>query len=845
MADPQTGPSPEATELPPRFDAATYLAMNPGLDIAPCEAQSHYEREGRGQGLVASPLALRENLVAMIGDGRSVLEIGPFCNPLLKGESVAYLDVLDAGQLRARAQAIGLDPAGCPDHVDYVGGLEQVRRRFDAVISSHAIEHQPDLVHHLQQIERILEPGGLFCLIVPDKRYCLDHFLAESTIAQVLQAHREERKTHSLASIVEHVALTTHNDSHRHWQGDHGEPVPADRAARLRKAMRDHDFALGRYVDVHAWYFTPNRFAEIVDALGVLGLIGIELAGVYDTARGRNEFCAVLRLSAGARELAAAAARGPDVMMVQCAGGEGDAAARVATAANIQAYARRHGWRYALAQTGDALPFGAGWAVFFGPQCFVGDLDFDVRAYLNGRDDRLAVLPPEGHLALGARGRAPWLLNLGHAGAQRLITTLEAAHDGGQGDFPALLRRLDETDARSIEQDSQLGGRHAAFVRSAPLDSSSIEGLEALAAAVKASLAQVEDGAAPIRPAGGVDRWSARYVHPHCVAPPLIEAPAAAYDLAHAARLRIAWEDAGGADEIDRLPARLRPLAALLAGADDERLAQELAALGRSPAAQGLLGGDRQHERAADPAFAEKLARWTYDKLVSLAEAIGCLRLESPEVGPWGDHGRRDPAELFAAIESSLGADLSPPPSIGAYLGIGVGGGRIVHMRMLDAIHAAWRVGQLVDQIMPPGEPATSVKVGEAGAGLGLAAYYTARLGQTNWTLFDGPIAALLQRHIAGGSVTTMPLAHLAQAKVDLLLNSDSLPEMVEDEALAILRSARAGGVRAILSINSEAGQPGLSPVAALVAKAGGYRCTSRHRHWLRVGHVEEVYRRM
>ena len=166
-------------------------------------------------------------------------------------------------------------------------------------------------------------------------------------------------------------------------------------------------------------------------------------------------------------------------------------------------------------------------------------------------------------------------------------------------------------------------------------------------------------------------------------------------------------------------------------------------------------------------------------------------------------------------------------------------------MRMLDAIHAAWRVGQLLDQCVAPGEPATLVKVGEAGAGLGLAAYYAARLGQPNWTLFDGPIAALLQRHVMGEGATTMPLAHLAQAKVDLLLNSDSLPEMDEDEAVALLRSVHAGGVRTILSINSEAGQPDLSPVAAIVAKAGGYRCTSRHRHWLRVGHIEEVYRRM
>jgi SAM-dependent methyltransferase len=834
-----------AAVLPPRFDATEYLARNPDLAIGPVEAEAHYLNEGRARGLVASPLALRENLVAMIADGRSVLEIGPFCNPLLRGPKIAYLDVLDADQLRARAREIGLDPEGCPAHIDYVGGLERVKRRFDAVVSSHAIEHQPDLIHHLQQIERILEPDGLFCLIIPDKRYCFDHFLAESTIAQVLQAHREQRRTHSLASIVEHVALTTHNDSRRHWRGDHGEAVPADRAARLRKAMRDHDFALGSYVDVHAWYFTPDRFAEIVEALGGLGLIGLELASVYDTVRGRNEFCAVLRLSPEARRMASKAARGPDIKLVQCAGGEGDAAARAVTAPNIQAYARRHGYRYALAQA-DAAPLaGDGWAVMFGPDGLVGDLDFDLSAYLNGRDDRLAIAPPEGNLALGARGRMPWLLNLGHAGAQRLVSALEAAHDSGQADLPGLLARLDQADAQSIDRDLQLGGPLSAFARFPPVPSSSPEGLEALAAAVRASLAAVDPTVVPVRSADGGDRWSARYAHQHGLALPLIEAPVAVPDRANAARLRAAWERAGGPEEVDRLPDRLRSFAALLAEVDDERLAEELAALGRSRAAQGLLGGDRQHARAADPAFAAKLSRWTHDKLVSLAEAVGCLRLENPEFGPWGDNGRRDPAELFAAIESALGADLSPPPSIGAYLGIGVGGGRVIHMRMLDAIHAAWRVGQLADQMRSSGDRGAEVHVGEVGAGIGLAAFYAQRLGQPRWTLVDGPTAGLLQQHVVGhGGVTVCP-SLLAQANVDLILNSDSLPELPEGEAVSILRRAHEGGVRAIVSINHEAVQPGTVPVAALFARSGGYTLASRHRHWLRTGYVEEVYRRL
>jgi len=280
---------------PPTIDPDTYRASDPALaklDDAP--AIAHYCAHGRDRGVVASPLALRENLLLFIEDDISLLEIGPFCRPLKRGPRVEYLDVLDADQLRARAAKAGANAAGVPDVIHHVGDLDIVDRSYDAVLSSHAIEHQPDLVRHLQQVERVLNPGGGYFLIIPDKRYCFDHFMAESTIADVLQAHREQRRTHTLKSVVEHRALTVHNDHRRHWAGDHGNPE-RDRAARIKAALDEYESAAGRYIDVHAWYFVPPSFRSIVTSLRELGLIGLEVAGIYHTARDRNEFCAILK----------------------------------------------------------------------------------------------------------------------------------------------------------------------------------------------------------------------------------------------------------------------------------------------------------------------------------------------------------------------------------------------------------------------------------------------------------------------------------------------------------------------------------------------------------------------
>jgi len=282
-------------ELPPAIDPETYRASDPALGQLDDEAAvAHYLAIGCDKGVVASPLALRENLLRFVDDAASLLEIGPFYRPLKRGPRVEYLDILDAAQLRLRAEQKGHNPAGVPELIHHVGDLDVVDRTYDAVLSSHAIEHQPDLVRHLQQVEHVLNKGGGYFLIIPDKRFCFDHFIAESTIADVLQAHHERRRVHALKSVIEHRALTVHNDHKRHWKGDHGKPE-RDRTKRVQAALDEYEAAEGGYIDVHAWYFTPPSFHSIVSTLGELGLIGLEIAGVYHPARDRNEFCAILK----------------------------------------------------------------------------------------------------------------------------------------------------------------------------------------------------------------------------------------------------------------------------------------------------------------------------------------------------------------------------------------------------------------------------------------------------------------------------------------------------------------------------------------------------------------------
>ena len=241
-------------------------------------------------------VADRNAFVGLIPLTSSVLEIGPFAQPVLRGPHVRYVDVLSTEDLRKRARALGMDETKVPtiSWVSNGSDLSVVNDTFDAVVSSHAIEHQPDFVGHLNQVADLLKPDGRYYVLVPDHRYCFDHFLTPSTVAQVIGAHLENRAVHTLSSVVEHRALTTHNDPVRHWAGDHGDPNE-NRASRIASAIQEISDADGAYIDVHAWYFTPRSFREVITDLHATKHISLSVQRMFPTRPNSNEFWAILQ----------------------------------------------------------------------------------------------------------------------------------------------------------------------------------------------------------------------------------------------------------------------------------------------------------------------------------------------------------------------------------------------------------------------------------------------------------------------------------------------------------------------------------------------------------------------
>jgi SAM-dependent methyltransferase len=289
--------------FPKEFDVCVYRNLHADLtNFSDIELINHYSVFGCNEGRIANSIQNRKNLVDCIPlNTCKCLEIGPFDCPVLIGEMVKYFDVLNKEDLTSRAIKIDRIHAltNIPN-IDYVhdkGNLTVIKDQFDLVLSCHSIEHQLDFIQHLKDVSELLYQNGYYVIILPDKRYCFDHFIKESTVADIINSHVNKQNNHSIKSVIEHRSLTCHNDSLRHWRNDHGLQTIDTSETSLLNAINEYNNAINNneYIDVHSLQFTPSSFKKILNQLFETKYIDFEVERIYPTINGSNEFVVILK----------------------------------------------------------------------------------------------------------------------------------------------------------------------------------------------------------------------------------------------------------------------------------------------------------------------------------------------------------------------------------------------------------------------------------------------------------------------------------------------------------------------------------------------------------------------
>jgi hypothetical protein len=247
------------------------------------------------------------------------------------------------------------------------------------------------------------------------------------------------------------------------------------------------------------------------------------------------------------------------------------------------------------------------------------------------------------------------------------------------------------------------------------------------------------------------------------------------------------------------------------------------------------------------------------DVLVSLAEAVGALRVTSPEQNP-KEHARPltvDLDETYRMLGRASGMSFAQPVAAGA-----IGGRLAGEFVSADTLGHGYTLHRLRQLGMTP-----ESAIVEIGGGYGCLAELAARNGQTNYTIVDLPWVNALQGYYLlmtrppesvqlfgedqDAPTRILPFwcfDEIPDRSVHVVVNTNSMPEMGAATARNYVKGIRRilrDGV--FLSINQEAKAPveqiGTQLcVAELMDEAGTFRRLSRHRSWLRHGYVEEVY---
>lgn len=235
------------------------------------------------------------------------IEIGPSHNPITpkaSGYNVHIIDYMPKASLLEKYKNHHIDLSAI-EEVDYVWQGESYteltgkRKYYDWMIASHVIEHTPDLVDFLLNCDEILNDNGVLSLVIPDKRFCFDHFRPLSSLAHIIDHHFYKDKIHSPGTVAEYFLNVVRKNSELAWSRDF---IGEYKFIHTQNEAKD---ALGRvannkeYMDVHAWCFTPNHFRLLIHDLNSLGIIAFQEIEFFDNEDSYEFFISLGRKGSG------------------------------------------------------------------------------------------------------------------------------------------------------------------------------------------------------------------------------------------------------------------------------------------------------------------------------------------------------------------------------------------------------------------------------------------------------------------------------------------------------------------------------------------------------------------
>lgn len=152
-----------------------------------------------------------------------------------------------------------------PNRADFYGhacALPFHDHALDYVIASHVLEHVANPVAALAEWYRVLRPGGIIYLVVPDRRATWEHTRGLTPVAHLLEDFRRGTTACDPTHIDEFVFEA---DWSRYSPETPAEEVPA-KQAELARGMHEA-VARGEDINIHFHTFEPSNLRELLETL--------------------------------------------------------------------------------------------------------------------------------------------------------------------------------------------------------------------------------------------------------------------------------------------------------------------------------------------------------------------------------------------------------------------------------------------------------------------------------------------------------------------------------------------------------------------------------------------------
>lgn len=156
--------------------------------------------------IVAPAEPERRELLARLYIKGSGIEFGALHFPLAvpAGTIVRYADIhADPTLHHAIPDVANIRPVDVVTDLESMTGIDDASQDF--VIANHVLEHVEDPLRALRSISRVLRPGGIAYLALPDKRFTFDRERAVTSLDHVVRDHVEGPECSRLGHYEEWV----------------------------------------------------------------------------------------------------------------------------------------------------------------------------------------------------------------------------------------------------------------------------------------------------------------------------------------------------------------------------------------------------------------------------------------------------------------------------------------------------------------------------------------------------------------------------------------------------------------------------------------------------------------